>query len=265
MLRVASLLPVAAAAVFASFLAGCGGTSASATGCGAHQYSYVGGGIAYSGGTGWYGGSYGGGWYDPGDDGTDYAYESASASGDGSGGSSGDNGSYGDGSGDDGSGDNGSADDGSDNSSDDGSGDDGSGDDGSGDDGTASKKHLHTTSVPLHTASAGAPAANACYAYSCDLLCAVGSPATTEREALGYSAISASDACETAAHGVETWAHDSYGENVSACRLAGDDVPSSPSTPTPRTPATPSVRGGFSSTPSTGSGASKSANLPTIR
>ncbi len=256
--RVAPALSLAALALFGSFLAGCDASSASANGCGTHEYSYIGGGIAYTGGTGWYGGSYGGGWYDPGDDGTDYAYESASASGDGSG----DNGSYGDGSGDDGSGDDGSYDDGSGNGSGDDGSDDGSGDDGSGDDGTAAKKHLHTTSVPLHTASAGTQA-NACYAYSCDLLCAVGSPATTEREALGYSAISASDACETAAHGVETWAHDSYGANVSACRLAGDDVPSSPSTPTSRTPATPAVRGGFSATPS--AGASRSANLPTIR
>jgi hypothetical protein len=249
--RVAPALSLAALALFGSFLAGCGGSSSSANGCGTHQYSYVGGGLTVVGGAPWYGGDYGGGWYDPGDDGSDYSDESASANG--GGGSSGDDGSgtYGDGSGDDGNGDDGSYNDGSggdgSGSSDDGSGDDGSGDDGSGDDGTASKKHLHTSNVSLHTQS-GTSHVNACYAYSCDLLCAVGSPATAEREAHGYSAISANDACVTAAHGVETWAHDSLGSDVSACKLVTGDQPGpSAAANASRTPAAPAVSGGFSS------------------
>lgn len=268
--RVAPALSFAAIALLGSFLAGCGAGSANANGCGTHQYSYVGGGTTVVGGTPWYGGDYGGGWYDPGDDGSDYAYESSSYGSGSGGGDDGSGNTYDNGSGDDGSGDDGSYDDGSGDdgsgSSDDGSGDDGSGDDGSGDDGTASKKHLHTTSVPLHTQSGGASSVNACYAYSCDLLCAVGSPASAEREAHGYSAISANDACSTAAHGVETWAHDTYGSDVSACKVVTGDQVASSAPDTSRTPAAPSVAAGVGSS-SSSSGVSRSRIIvtPTIR
>jgi hypothetical protein len=264
--RVASALSFAAITLLGSFLAGCGGTSASANGCGTHQYSYVGAGTTVVGGAPWYAGVFGGGWYDPGDDGSDYAYESSSY-GSGSNGDDGSGSAYSSGSGDDGSGDDGSYDNGSDDgsgSSDDGSGDDGSGDDGSGDDGTASKKHLHTTSVPLRTQS-GASSVNACYAYSCNLLCAVGSPASAEREARGYSSVSANDACSTAAHGVETWAHDTYGSDVSACKVVtGDEIASS--TPSaPHTPAAPSVVEGLGASSSSSGMSSRTIAIPTIR
>ena len=107
--RVAPALSFAALALFGSFLAGCGGSSANANGCGTHQYSYVGGGLTVVGGAPWYSGDSSDGWYDPDDDGSDYGDESGSTSG-GSGGDDGSGNYYGDGSGDDGSGDDGSYD-----------------------------------------------------------------------------------------------------------------------------------------------------------
>ncbi|MEO8876735.1 MAG: hypothetical protein ABI461_14175, partial [Polyangiaceae bacterium] len=181
-----------------------------------------------------------------------------------SGGGSGDDGSYyDDGSGDDGSGSSGSGDDGSgstgsgdDGSYGDGSGDDGSGDDGSGDDGTASKKHLHTATASLHTQSSHAT--NSCYAYTCTLICVVGNPSTQERKARGQSAISSADACTTAAHGIETWAHQTLGQDVTGCKRVNDDgsIPDSSSSGGSRTPASPSV--GEAQGSSSASGAARS-------
>ncbi|MGH7286157.1 MAG: hypothetical protein ACRELY_31945 [Polyangiaceae bacterium] len=256
---------LAAVAIFSLFSAGCSGGASSSGGCGAHSYTYVAipaGGYA---GAGWYSGDLSGGWYDPGDDGNDY-----SGIGDGSGSGddgtyyddgSGDNGSYDDGSGDngsydDGSGDNGSYDDGSgDNGSGDygsGSSDDGSGDDGSGDDGTAATHHLHLASANLHTQTTHA----SCYAYTCTLVCAVDS--ASAREAQGFSGISQQDACITAQHGLENWAHDSLGEDIGACKQvsSSDSSGASPAAPGSRTPAAPSVTQGFSSSPPRSFGAS---------
>ena len=260
-------LAFAALSVFALVLGGCAGSSGSNGSCGTHHYAYLGGAAAVPGGAAWYGGAggysdgsygYGGGWYDPGDDGTDYANgpsgDGSGSNGDGSGdgtysgdGSGNDgSGSGGDGTGNDGSGSDGSGSDGSgsDGSGSDGSGSDGSGGDGSGDDGTASKKHLHTTSVGLHTQSS--PVANSCYAYSCTLVCLVGDPSSSaaqQREARGESAISSGDACTTAAHGIETWAHQSLGQDVAACKqVTSGDPTANPATNGARAPATPAVK-----------------------
>lgn len=255
-------------AVCGLFSAGCSGNASSSNGCHAHSYTYEAVPAGAYGGAGWYAGDLSGGWYDPGDDGSDY-----SNIGDGSGtddgvnydDGSGDNGSYDDGSGDNGSTDNGSVDDGSgdngsgDNgsvddgsgSSGDGSGDDGSGGDGSGGDGTASKQHLHLTSGSVHTQSGY----GGCYAYTCTLVCAVDS--ANAREAQGFSGVSQHDACLTAQHGLENWAHDSLGRDIGACKQVSSGT-SSPSTgtatPGTRTPASPSVAQGFSSSPPRWSG-----------
>ncbi len=243
-------------AVFGLFSAGCSGGTSAAGGCRTHAYTYVAAPVDGYDGAGWYDGDLSGGWYDPGDDGGDYSGIGDGSSDDGSGDNSGyddgsgDNGGSDDGSGDNGSYDDGSGDDGSGDgsgSTDDGSGDDGSGDDGSGDDGTASKHHLHLTSATLHTQTTHA----SCYAYTCTLECAVDS--SNAREAQGFSGISQQDACLTAQHGLENWAHDSLGRDIGACKQvssSGTPDTSAATTPGARTPATPSVTPqGFSSTP----------------
>ncbi len=202
--------------------------------------------------------SWGGGWYDPGDDGSDYGdygyddgtgYYDDGSYDDGSGyydDGSGDDGSgyYDDGSGyyDDGSGDDGSGDDGSGDygSGDDGSGDDGSGDDGSGDDGTASKHHLRLQSGGTSHTQTRSARANSCYAYTCTVACAVGT--RTGRVANGVSVLSTDDACVAAEHGLESWAHHALGADVTACKQvpAGTTLGGT-TNDDGRTPASPSV------------------------
>ncbi|HEX7663485.1 MAG TPA: hypothetical protein VF407_03200 [Polyangiaceae bacterium] len=272
------------AAVLAASSAGCGGSSSSSR-CGTHGYTYVGGAVVVYGGAGWYDGSWGGGWYDPGDDGYDYgdygyddgtgyyddgSYDDGSDNGggydDGSGyydDGSGSGGGYDDGSGDygsgdDGSGDYGSGDDGSGDygSGDDGSGDDGSGDDGSGDDGTAAKKNLKLQSGGSSKVSSGTShtqtqnaRANSCYAYTCTMACTVGTE--TGREAKGVSASSQNDACTAAVHGLEAWAHHDLGQDVSACKQVADGESLGGETNDDgHTPASPTVN----ASTSTGSG-----------
>jgi len=274
------------AAFLAASSAGCGGSSNSSH-CGSHGYTYVGGAVVVYGGAGWYDGSWGGGWYDPGDDGSDYGdygyddgtgyYDDGSSGDDGSGGSyddgsgyyddgsgsgGGDDGSGSYGSGDDGSGDYGSGDDGSGDygSGDDGSGDDGSGDDGSGDDGTASKHHLKLQSGGAVTSGTGrgtssgtshtqtqTARANSCYAYTCTMACTVGTQ--TGREAKGVSASSTDDACTAAVHGLEGWAHHDLGSDVTACKQVPDGTSLGGETNDDgRTPASPSVNASSSTT-----------------
>lgn len=245
---------------FAVFSAGCSGNSSASGGCRSHTYTYEDTSGVYGGGAGWYGYGYDDGWYDPGDDGSDYSDvgDGSGSSGDGTyyddgSGSSGDgtyddgSGSGGDGTYDDGTYDDGSGSDGtgSDGTTDDGSGSDGSGDDGSGDDGTASKKNLRLSSAKLHTQSGGG---SGCYVYTCTLVCAVDS--SVMRAARGASGVSQADACTTAEHGLENWAHDTLGRDIGACKQVAN-APSSSSNAVPgsRTPASPSVAEGFSSTP----------------
>jgi hypothetical protein len=75
--------------------------------------------------------------------------------------------------------------------------------------------------------------ADACRAHACTMVCALGSPATLERSAQGFSRHGHRQACDAAVRGLAAWAAQSGGR-LSACRsVENTRIPAAPSLDTP--------------------------------